>query len=254
MSLHKLRIFCSRSAHPFSVKDPVHQPLAGNTLDLWYAPLAPLVSLQDRLIEELDPEEQARANRFRFEKDRDRFVIGHYLLRHVLAHHTEQAPDQLQFGRLEFGKPFLIDHPDLHFNFSDTRNAILIGVTKTCPVGVDIETTQRDVDHNGVAEHFFTEREISELQGACDPKYRFLEFWTRKEAILKASGVGIMDDVRVLRVNDEQQEVAISHKDMVALSADQYHVVTGPIGDDNIMSMATPEPIDTWSVFDPLQL
>ena len=249
-----LHISCERSEHPFFVADPIHQPIENNEVDIWYAPLAPFVHICDTLLEELSLEERTRATRFHFEKDRNRFIIGHYLLRHVLADYTKQKGSDLKFDRLKFGKPFLVEHPELQFNFSDTKNAILIGVTTHYPLGVDVETMQRKVDHEGVAEHFFMNQEIQELKNASDPKYRFLEFWTRKEAILKASGVGIMEDVRALQVNKDQQEVSISHKDMIALSADRYYVITGAIGADNIISIATPKPISSFSVFDPLQL
>ncbi|MBK6774278.1 MAG: 4-phosphopantetheinyl transferase family protein, partial [Flavobacteriales bacterium] len=56
----------------------------------------------------------------------------------------------------------------------------------------------RRVDHLSVAEHYFTPEEIAVIASSADGKRQFLDFWTRKEAVLKASGVGIMDDLKIL--------------------------------------------------------
>lgn len=254
MTNSKLFIRCERKQEEFTLTDPIHRKFLEQDLELWYAPLAPLRSVIKELEKSLDSGERERAQRFHFAKDKERFVIGHYLLRHILAEYTSSDPAGLVFSRMQFGKPFLREHPELHFNFSDTRDSILVGVSKLGPVGVDIETLTRDVDYAGVADHFFTGPEIEALQNDADPKLLFLEYWTRKEAILKASGIGIMEDVRVLKVNATEQTVQISHKDMIALSSDQYFVNTGKIGDQNILSYASPEPLDCAVVFDALQL
>jgi 4'-phosphopantetheinyl transferase len=249
-----LRIICSREDTPFNPIDPVHRPLLSSSVDLWYAPIGPLIPFRDKLINDLSTSEQERANRFHFEKDRNRFIIGHFLLRNVLAHYLNCDTQKIQFARMEFGKPFVPDAPDLNFNFSDTKDAILIGVTDASPIGVDIETISRDVDHEGVAEHYFTRSEIQELNDSSDPKQRFLEFWTRKESILKASGVGIMDDVRVLQVNQPDQTVTISHSDLMSLSAPIYFVHTGMVLEQNIISVATPQKQSRIRVYDALAL
>jgi 4'-phosphopantetheinyl transferase len=160
----------------------------------------------------------------------------------------------LKFARHQFGKPYLPDHPEVHFNFSDTKDAILVGVSHVDALGVDVETMERELDHEAVAQHYFTDQEIEELMNADDPKARFLEFWTRKEAILKASGIGLMEDVRVLQVNKEEQVVPLSHADNIALSADQYIVTTGSIGSRNVLSVASASAMESIAVYDPLLL
>lgn len=249
-----LSIYCSSEPSPFDVLDPVHQPLLSSSVDLWYAPIEPLIPFREELRSDLSEGEQKRADRFRFEKDRNRFIIGHFLLRNVLAKYLSTHTTEISFGRAEFGKPYLLDHKSLRFNFSDTKDAILIGVTKDCEIGVDIETLNRELDHEGVADHYFTDAEIKELKNSSEPKRRFLEYWTRKEAILKSSGVGIMDDVRVLQVSKNEQQVQISHADMKALSAPSYYVHSGYIGTDHILSVATPHKQATNNVYDALAL
>lgn len=208
-------------------------------VQLWFTELHEQVAQLDRLRELLDQEELARAERFRFEHDRQRFIIGHGLLRQVLAQRLNARPHELRFARGPHGKPY-IPEAGLHFNFSDTKDAILIAVAEGLELGVDVETMARTVDHMAVGEHYFTPEEVADIRDTPDPKRRFLELWTRKEAVLKASGVGIMDDLKVLRVNTPEQTVEPAHEQFRRMAADQYHVRTWSLGTDHIMSLATP--------------
>ena len=93
--------------------------------------------------------------------------------------------------KTENGKPYIIKQPDFHFGISHTKNAITVAFSKE-PVGVDIEKI-RDVDLK-VADRFFTEEEQkyinSDVSLSCR---RFFEIWTKKEAIIKKSGLKLKD-------------------------------------------------------------
>ena len=214
----------------------------------------------------LDPVELERAARFRFEVDRERFIIAHGLLRSLLAEQLGARPDELRFGRGPYGKPH-IEGSGLRFNLSDTKDALLIAIGNGGEIGVDVETMTRSVDHMAVSEHYFTQEEIGSIReaagdlrissGTVDPpgrllgtaaenptKRRFLEFWTRKEAVLKASGVGIMDDLRVLRVDGAVNAMTITHEAFVQHAAERYHLHTWHLGEDHILSVAQEEPIN----------
>ena len=211
----------------------------------------------------LDKHEQDRAERFVHAIDRERYVLGHGYLREVLGSATGHAPEAITFQRGRFGKP-TIDGSALHFNFSDTKDAVLVGIAHH-ELGVDIETMARRVDHERVAQHYFTPEEIAAIQeagaragagagalsvraqsrtgaAALGAKRMFLDFWTRKEAVLKASGVGIMDDLRALRVDARRNEVRIAHDDFVRMAAPEYHVRSFAIGEEHLVSLATAMP------------
>jgi len=252
--MQSLRISCKRQEEGAPLLDPFQREDVPDGIELWYAPLEPLIPFRESLEPELSSDERKRADRFHFEKDRNRFVIGHYLLRSVLADRIGAEAHSLVFSRHRFGKPYLADFPQIEFNFSDTKDGILIGISSGAPIGVDIETLQREVDHSGVADNYFMNEEIEELARSSDPKRLFLEFWTKKEAILKASGVGIMEDVRVLQVNKNDQTVQLSHADMKALSAPEYHVHTGFIGENHVFSLSLPEPFNGFVLYDSLLL
>ena len=222
-----------------------------NAVHLWYATLE---SLRPRLAELealLDPVEQERAQRFRFDVDRERFILGHGLLRSLLGKYLKRDASLVRMARGPFGKPYL-ERKDLRFNMSDTKDAILIAFANKLEIGADIETMARDVDHQAVSEHYFTAPEINAIVSAgTDAKRRFLEFWTRKEAVLKASGVGIMDDLRALRVDAVRNTMMIEHEAFITMAAEEYHVQTLHVGSQHVVSVASPVSlidVNVWGV------
>jgi 4'-phosphopantetheinyl transferase len=196
----------------------------------------------------LDTGERARAERFLHEVDRERYIFGHGLLRVLLGRYLNRPPGSIMLQRGEFGKPFLAGHP-IHFNLSDTKDAVLLAVA-TEPIGADIETMDRRTDHKSVAGHFFTPREVGSIAGTADGKRRFLELWTRKEAVLKASGVGIMDDLHSLEVGEAHNTMTIVHPDFVRLAAPEYFVRTIHVGAEHVVSVASASPITEVQLFE----
>ncbi|MBX2982653.1 MAG: 4'-phosphopantetheinyl transferase superfamily protein [Flavobacteriales bacterium] len=213
---------------------------------VWFATLESIRDRKERYHALLNEEELARAERFRFPKDRNRYILGHGLLRETLGVHLGRSAKDLELLRGEFGKPFLEGHP-VHFNLSDTKDAVLLALSHH-PIGADIETMNRHTDHERVAEHYFTPTEIASIADAADGKRRFLELWTRKEAVLKASGVGIMDDLHSLDVGGALNQMMISHPDFVRLAAAKYYVCTARIGTDHLVSIATEVAPEGWRI------
>lgn len=240
---------------------------------LYFAALEPQRERIPAYRELLDEQEKERAARFRFEADRERFIIAHGLLRKLLGEHLGARPEELHIARGPYGKPY-IEGSDLRFNLSDTKDALLIAFTHRQEIGADIETMARTVDHIAVGEHYFTPEEMLSVRaatlgpaptsGTIDPlgrplgttddiasKRRFLEFWTRKEAVLKASGVGIMDDLRNLRVDGERNTMVIAHEAFISMAAEEYHVHTWHVGQDHLISLASPvkvKDVKVWGV------
>ncbi len=210
---------------------------------LWYATLDELRPGCGRFEQLLDEGERQRADRFRFAHDRERFVLGHGWLRTVLSRYVTTQAAAIRYARGPHGKPYL-NGTSVRFNFSDTKDAILIGLTFDEELGTDIETLAREVDHEAVSEHYFTPSEIAGIRSSSAPKLRFLELWTRKEAVLKASGVGIMDDLRLLSVDAPKNEMMIGHGEFVRMAAPAYHVRSIILSDLHIASIATVDPME----------
>ena len=172
-----------------------------------------------------------------FEVDRERYILGHGMLRMLLSRYSGIEPKAVRTLRGKYGKPFLKDR-SIHFNLSDTKDAVLIAFALD-EIGADLETISRIVDHEAVAEHYFTRREVEWINASEDRKRRFLELWTRKEAVLKASGVGIMDDLRVLEVHAVLNTMRINHEAFVADAAQEYVVKTWRLGGEHVVSLAS---------------
>jgi 4'-phosphopantetheinyl transferase len=114
-------------------------------------------------------------------------------LRALLARYLKCAPDAVPLRVGEFGKPYLDPPHALEFNLSHSKDALLIGLSRSQPLGVDIETRGRQRPVQPLAQRFFAPDEAAALQ-ALDPGLRqnaFLGLWSCKEAVVKALGRGI---------------------------------------------------------------
>ena len=146
----------------------------------------------------LSEAEWARNRRYRFERDRHRDLIARALLRTELARRLGVQPQQLAFVQGEHGKPELLNTaavqvPDnLHFNLSHAGDCVVLAIAQH-RVGVDIEYTLRTNDVMAIADRYFFGSEIKELYGfpESQQKQRFFDYWTLKEAYMKARGEGI---------------------------------------------------------------
>ncbi|AFY40409.1 4'-phosphopantetheinyl transferase [[Leptolyngbya] sp. PCC 7376] len=157
-----------------------------------------LISFQDtaqkskELITLLSVDEQERAKRFKFTELQDRFIVGRGSLRQILGSYLQQHPAEIEFSYGEYGKPFV---EKLSFNFSHTKEYALCVVSQeeAIAVGVDIETQDRGTQALALAQRFFHPDEYSYLQTVPVDKQQdiFLQFWTAKEAYLKAKGIGL---------------------------------------------------------------
>ena len=142
----------------------------------------------------LSRDERLRADRFHFERGRRRFTVARGILRILLGTHLKMQPAAIAFGYSKNGKPFVAGRAtQIHFNVSHAEERALYAISKRCAVGVDIEYLNRDIDCGRLAERFFTpgERAALQLIPEIDRKQAFFACWTRKEAVVKATGDGL---------------------------------------------------------------
>jgi 4'-phosphopantetheinyl transferase len=144
----------------------------------------------------LAPDELTRAARFRFGADRLHYVVARGWLRAVLGSYLGMEPAELRFAYGPSGKPRLSVATGgawLRFNLSHSDGRALCAVATGREVGIDLERIRGDRDHDAMAEHLFSPREVSELTALPAEKQAeaFHKVWTRKEAFAKATGDGL---------------------------------------------------------------
>jgi 4'-phosphopantetheinyl transferase len=140
----------------------------------------------------LDDSETARAACFRFARDRDRYIACHGILRTLLAHSVGRPARALRFDVGSRGKPALSDRA-AHFNISHSHHLALIAISRNVTVGCDIELHDDRFLNENIPAHFFSPAEIAELNALPQPERlaAFFAGWTRKEAYIKARGLGL---------------------------------------------------------------
>jgi len=143
----------------------------------------------------LAADEQQRSERFRFEKDRKKFVIARGLLRTILARYLVMLPEQVLFSYSEKGKPAIANNypaGELFFNVSHSHNRALYAIALNRPVGIDLEYI-RPIDATALSQRFFLPSEAAFIQSLIgeDQHRSFFRGWTQKEAYLKATGDGL---------------------------------------------------------------
>lgn len=140
----------------------------------------------------LSDDECERAARFRFDRDRRRFVAGRSALRSLIASYLDVAASEVTFRYGPQGKPF-VSASTLSFNVSHSGGCAVYAFGSCVEIGVDVELLDHARYDDGVAERFFSEYEVATLQvlGKAVRAGAFLRCWTRKEAFVKARGEGL---------------------------------------------------------------
>lgn len=170
-------------------------PLPAREVHIWRASLDVSPETSARLYATLSADERSRSARFRFKRDRQRFVAAHGALREILGRYLEAQPERISYAYNAFGKPDLSPAFDgrLTFNLSHSAGLALIAIAPGADVGVDLEYLRAQSDYADIARYFFSAAEADQLSALPDPLYAdaFLACWTKKEAYLKACGNGL---------------------------------------------------------------
>ncbi|MBS0172292.1 MAG: 4'-phosphopantetheinyl transferase superfamily protein [Nitrospira sp.] len=164
---------------------------------VWFCDLLQYAADQAGLAALLSGEEQARAVRFAFDRDRQRYVLSHALLRLILSRYTNQDATCLRFSTGVHGKPAL-DVSDggtrvMQFSLSHSGPYALAAVSTGRAVGADVEVRRADIHALKLAQRFFAPSEsrlIANAEGELQQQL-FYRFWTAKEAYVKGRGVGL---------------------------------------------------------------
>jgi 4'-phosphopantetheinyl transferase len=189
-------------------------PLGPDDVHVWQVSLA-----VDEQAERLEPllaaDERDRADRFHFPRDRRRFVIGRGSLRVLLGEYLSVAPADVRLDVTPLGKPHLARGPTagLRFNVAHTDELALFALTWGREVGVDVERERPDVEWRELAQRFFAPAEVAALTAlpAEEQRPAFYRCWTRKEAYVKALGLGMQVPLDGFAVTLTDEHAALVH-------------------------------------------
>jgi len=176
---------------------PMETPeLAGNAIHVWRASMAMDSAALRRLESTLADHERARAERFHFERDRNRFIAARGFLRDLLGRYLQCAPQAIEFAYGPRGKPAIASHESRHplrFNLSHSHELAVIGIKREREIGIDVELVRPEFAGEEIAKRYFSAKELDELS-RLPAEVRtegFFLCWTRKEAYIKARGDGL---------------------------------------------------------------
>jgi 4'-phosphopantetheinyl transferase len=181
------------------ISDPDFQPadklrLTVDEVHLWRVDLEAVAGAETRWQQLLSSDEQARAARFHFDRDRQTYTATRAWLRTILARYLGSKPTDLVFRYSDKDKPSLaLPGNRLEFNVSHSGSRALLAFARGRLVGVDVEHIREDFDPQALAHRFFSADEQRAL-ATLDPEDHYAGFfrcWTRKEAYIKAIGTGL---------------------------------------------------------------
>jgi 4'-phosphopantetheinyl transferase len=177
---------------------PEQLQLGHDDVHVWRAPLDQPETSISAFSEILSTDELRRAGRFHFRKDGERFIVARAVLKCILSRYLNIKPELIRFRSNQYGKPALVeaaaDASGLRFNLSHSRALALYGIARERELGLDLEDIRSDLgDDAQIARQFFSKREVAAL-AALPANLRsegFFRCWTRKEAYIKAKGMGL---------------------------------------------------------------
>lgn len=183
---------------PFVPHPPV-QAVSRQGIDIWLAFYDEMEDVHQLTAMRalLNEDERVQEAKFYFADDRKRYLVTRALVRTVLSRYVDMAPADWAFSVNQYGRPAIASGtPGAHgigFNVSHTRGLIALGVARERTLGIDIENLFARQGSPHVADRFFSPIEVEMLASvpASLRHDRFFEYWTFKEAYIKARGMGL---------------------------------------------------------------
>jgi len=180
-------------------------------IHIWFAHLNISLAQQKKAYTSLSQDERDRADRFHFTIHKKRFIASRSILRYLISAYLSIPANNIVFGYTEHEKPYLqFPEQALQFNLSHSGNVAIYAFSLNYDVGIDIEKIKNDYPV-GIAERFFSQAENRYLiaLNEAEKKQAFYQLWSRKEAIIKATGKGFSIPLSSFSVSPENKNEII---------------------------------------------
>lgn len=168
--------------------------LAPHEIHVWLVSITENKDQLASLWDFLTPAEKEKAHQFKFAKLKQRFIVSQGTLRFLLGKYLKTKPEKIIFERNKYGKPYVKNlSTTIKFNLSHAHNLVLFAFTLKHEIGIDIELARRNFPIDEISKRFFHADENQALL-ALPAKQRvaaFFNCWVRKEALIKAIGLGL---------------------------------------------------------------
>ncbi|WP_231427172.1 4'-phosphopantetheinyl transferase superfamily protein [Pedobacter sp. Leaf250] len=151
-------------------------------------------AIKDKIHQILSENEINRSKRFMMQHDRERYLSTRYALRKIIALGIGTPANELLFSEGHNKKPFI---QGIEFNISHSSDRIVIALSKES-IGIDVELINKNFDFEPLITECFNKQEEKLIRGSINKRIAFYGLWTRKEGILKATGEGLLNNLKEL--------------------------------------------------------
>jgi 4'-phosphopantetheinyl transferase len=215
----QLNVFCQ------NIKDSWFQNIRKD-LDIYIGKADSFLNKVTAFYDFLSDSEKERANRFKHDIDYNCYISAHALLRIEISKLLNVKARSIVFDKNENGKP-LISGFDLPFSLSRNKNLFAFSIGRSNQyLGIDIEQIMEDIDFNTISQNYYSFKEqqfIFKYATIADQSRTFLEFWTRKEALLKAVGIGINTNLRNIQVLEGENLIDLEE---LQINSNSFKIMT----------------------------
>ena len=195
------------------------------------------ITILDNYKDILSEKELVKSKKYNKEADAKRYLISKYFLRKILSKFIHVEPNAIRFEQTSNKKPTVAG---VEFNLTHSGKLVLIAISKSL-IGIDLEYINKEFDFNPLLSNCFHQDEIDFLKANNNKIDNFYKLWTRKEALLKATGEGLIDELD--QINSLGNEVR--RRDL------SFDLQSFSLEDNNVISIArlgNPSKINFWSL------
>lgn len=223
-----------------------HQP--DYEIDVFYYHLDHHTGESRRLYRLLSDDEKQRADRYRFDVHRHRFISSRGKLREILAQRGQCRAEDIRFEAGRYGKPCIIapaSLKQLHFNASASGPRATVAISAAFPLGFDIEQINykkaRDLDLIVKNQFTIQEQKWYLRHNQAERIQAFYTLWTCKEAYLKALGLGLSKGLDRFSVNLSDNSPTVTYTELEDNEKSALFLYLVDVADGAAACLATPK-------------